>query len=60
MSNPRFFPLMKVRGARRRRIAPIQRVTGSVDRLAESFVALNAAAAAFRTIRMTKAEETSV
>jgi hypothetical protein len=31
--NPRYFPHMKVRGARRRRIAGIQRMTGAFDRL---------------------------
>jgi len=31
--NPRYFPHMKVRGARRRRIAPIQRMAGAFDSL---------------------------
>jgi hypothetical protein len=31
--NPRHFPRMKVRGARRRRLAPMQLVAGSFDRL---------------------------
>lgn len=31
--NPRYFPAMKVRGARRRRLAPVQRMTGAFDRL---------------------------
>jgi hypothetical protein len=35
--NPRYFPKMKVRGARRRLIAPFQRTAGSFDRLGESF-----------------------
>lgn len=30
---PRYFPRMKVRGARRRRIAPLQRIAGAFDRL---------------------------
>jgi hypothetical protein len=35
--NPRYFPKMKVRGARRRLIAPFQRMAGSFDRLGEAF-----------------------
>jgi len=31
--NPSYFPRMKVRGARRRRLAPFQRATGSFLRL---------------------------
>lgn len=31
--NPRYFPKMKVRGARRRRLATFQRIAGSFDRL---------------------------
>ncbi|WP_242089213.1 hypothetical protein [Curtobacterium sp. DN_7.5] len=38
--NPRYFPTMKVRGARRRRIAPYQRATGSFERLAAAFATL--------------------
>lgn len=34
--NPRYFPRMKVRGAQRRRVASLQRMTGSFDRLSES------------------------
>jgi hypothetical protein len=34
--NPRNFPKMKVRGARRRRLAPWQRLAGSFDALADS------------------------
>lgn len=30
---PEFFPRMKVRGARRRRLAPYQRLTGQLHRL---------------------------
>lgn len=31
--NPRYFPRMKVRGARRRQVAGIQRLTGAFDYL---------------------------
>jgi len=31
--NPRYFPRMKIRGAQRRRIAPVQRVAGAFDRM---------------------------
>jgi len=31
--NPRYFPRMKVRGAQRRRVAPMQRATGAFDRM---------------------------
>lgn len=31
--NPRYFPRMKVRGARRRRLAPFQRLQGGFDHL---------------------------
>jgi len=34
--NPRYFPRMKIRGARRRRVASLQRMTGSFDRLSAS------------------------
>lgn len=30
---PRYFPKMKVRGAKRRQIAPYQRLAGSFDRM---------------------------
>ena len=31
--NPRYFPTMKVRGARRRRLAPVQLLSGAFDRV---------------------------
>lgn len=34
--NPRYFPRMKVRGARRRKLAPYQRVYGAFDEMAAS------------------------
>lgn len=34
--NPRYFPRMKVRGARRRWMAPVQRLGGSFDRLGDA------------------------
>ena len=34
--NPRYFPKMKVRGARRRKIAGFQRMVGAFDRLADA------------------------
>ena len=37
--NPRYFPRMKVRGARRHRIASVQRLAGSFDRLAAAAAA---------------------
>ena len=37
--NPRYFPRMKVRGARRRRIAPMQRVFRSFDQFGYSMAA---------------------
>ena len=33
--NPRYFPTMKVRGARRRRLAPVQLLAGAFDRVGE-------------------------
>lgn len=41
---PRYFPRMKVRGARRRQKAPFQRILGAVDRAG---IALEAFQAAF-------------
>jgi hypothetical protein len=35
--NPRYFPKMKVRGARRRQIAPWQRMAGGIDRMGYAF-----------------------
>jgi len=31
--NPRYFPRMKVRGKRRRHLAPFQRATGAIERV---------------------------
>jgi len=48
MSNPRtprYFPHMRVRGARRRRFAPFQRLAGSFDQLAGAFDQLGRASA---------------
>lgn len=55
---PQYFPHMKIRGARRRRIAPFQRLAGSFDRLANSFVIFNEVIAAFPNIRITNGKET--
>lgn len=33
---PRYFPAMKVRGARRNRLAPFQRLAGSFDRMSDA------------------------
>lgn len=49
MSNPRtprYFPRIKVRGARRRRRAPFERLSGSVDRLTAAFARFSVAIAA--------------
>lgn len=43
----RYFPSMKVRGARRKRVAPFQRAAGSFDRLS---VSAESAAQSFRTL----------
>lgn len=45
--NPRYFPRMKVRGARRRRIAGIQSVTGFFDRLGANTIAASVAIGGF-------------
>lgn len=48
--NPRHFPRMKVRGARRRQLAPWHRTAGSIDRMGEAL-----AIAGSQMIQFTKA-----
>lgn len=45
--NPRYFPKMKVRGARRRRMAGTQRFSGTLDRSAIAAVTSGEQFAAF-------------
>lgn len=40
--NPHYFPRMKVRGARRRRLAPMQRISGSFDGMVRASVMASA------------------
>lgn len=42
--NPRYFPKMKVRGARRRQLAPWQRWAAHIDRIGFAFQDLGRAA----------------
>ena len=44
---PEYFPKMKVRGARRKRLAPFQRMTGAFKRLS---VSMGEAAESFKTL----------
>jgi hypothetical protein len=45
--NPEFFPRMKVRGARRRRLAPFQAMKGSLRRLSDAAGAASASLTAY-------------
>ena len=47
---PEFFPRMKVRGARRRRLAPFQRVAGAFRRMGVQMVSTRDAMEAFSKI----------
>ena len=59
--NPRNFPKMKVRGARRRRLAPWQRLAGSFDALADSTRVTSQAMMALAVAwRKTQLEETLI
>lgn len=50
--NPRYFPRMKVRGARRRREAPLQRLAGAFVRVGELMAqSAESFAEAFRHLR---------
>jgi hypothetical protein len=53
--NPRYFPRMKVRGAQRRRQAPLQRMAGAFDQL--SAAALSASDAFTALVAEFKLEE---
>jgi hypothetical protein len=45
--NPRYFPRMKVRGAQRRHLAPMQRLARSFDALGSAFAMASATFAGF-------------
>ena len=47
LRNPRYFPLMKVRGSRRRRLAPMQRLSGSFDGMGSVIAMTSVALASF-------------